>query len=96
MDLILSAAWFASFGLLVNELQGQNCGQIFNWSDITDAGFCNRWKAAEAFSFLSAIFWLVSAIVGVWFVASTGRAGAVGTENVEYVLYLLSYISLPG
>ncbi|PGH03122.1 hypothetical protein AJ79_07449 [Helicocarpus griseus UAMH5409] len=66
-DLLTSFAWFASFGILVDALNKVNCGKVFNWGEITDDGLCPRWKAAEAFAFLSAIFWLVSAITGVWF-----------------------------
>ena len=85
LDLVLSAAWFAAFGLLVDQLSGQNCGRTFNWSGITHAGFCNRWKAAQAFSFLSAIFWLVSAIVGIWFMSKNRRERAAAAQDVKYV-----------
>ncbi|WEW55951.1 hypothetical protein PRK78_001386 [Emydomyces testavorans] len=67
IDLLLSFAWFAAFGLLVDSLRGLNCGRVFAWSHLTHHNTCSRWKAAEAFSFLSAIFWLVSALVGIWF-----------------------------
>jgi hypothetical protein len=73
-DLILCAAWFAVFGLLVNFIHGTNCSSsVFDWAGITRGGVCNRWKASEAFSFLSAIFWLASTIVGLWFVHRTER-----------------------
>ena len=85
LDLVLSAAWFAAFGLLVDQLSGQNCGRTFNWSGITRGGFCNRWKAAQAFSFLSGIYWLASAILGIWFMSRARRDRAVVTENVKSV-----------
>ena len=67
-DIILSLAWFAVFGLLVNYIGGTNCkSSVFNWTIVTSGGVCGRWKASEAFSFLSAIFWLASALVGIWF-----------------------------
>lgn len=65
MDILLSFAWFAAFGILVNAIQRLDCGNIWYWGDfaITNDDFCGRWKAAEAFSFLSAIVWLASAFV---------------------------------
>lgn len=39
----------------------------FDWSGIASGGTCNRWRAVQAFAFLSAVFWLVSALVGIWF-----------------------------
>ena len=81
MDLVLSAAWFAAFGLLVNTLGHNGCsGGAFSWGGITHGGVCNRWRASEAFSFLSGIFWLISTLVGVWFVTRT-KDGAVATDN---------------
>jgi len=86
LDLVLAAAWFAVFGLLVNSLHGQSCGNALDWGGITHAGFCHRWKAAVAFSFLSAIFWLVSAVVGICFIASIRTDGAVADERARSVL----------
>jgi len=77
-DVFLSLAWFAVFGLLVDYIHGTNCrGSVFDWAGITQGGVCNRWKASEAFSFLSAIFWIASAAVGVWFVHRTRKDRAV-------------------
>ncbi|KAI8629946.1 marvel domain-containing protein [Xylariaceae sp. FL1651] len=69
VDLLLSVAWFVAFGLLVNYLDG-SCGYVFNWSNVSfDRGDqCGKWKAVIAFAFLSAICWLVSAIVGIMWV----------------------------
>ncbi|EFR01454.1 integral membrane protein [Nannizzia gypsea CBS 118893] len=67
MDFILSMAWFVSFGLQVNSLGSRNCGSAFNWTGFTSNNPCGRWRAAEAFSFLSACFWLVTFLIGVWF-----------------------------
>jgi hypothetical protein len=63
MDVILSFAWFAAFGALVNWLHKLNCGGAFDWDGLTHGGQCNQWKAAEAFAFMSAIFWLASALL---------------------------------
>ncbi|DAA77200.1 TPA_exp: Uncharacterized protein A8136_6460 [Trichophyton benhamiae CBS 112371] len=67
MDVILSLAWFASFAVQVNSLGTRNCGTAFQWTGFTNGDPCGRWRAAEAFSFLSACFWIVSALIGVWF-----------------------------
>jgi hypothetical protein len=65
IDFLISVAWFVAFGLLVHFL-GSQCGDLFSWSDITQPGGCQRWKADVAFAFLSAIFWLASALLGLW------------------------------
>ncbi|KAJ5966352.1 hypothetical protein N7481_013066 [Penicillium waksmanii] len=68
LDVLISFAWFAAFGLLVNTINQLPCGGIWNWNFIRHRNdVCGRWKAAEAFAFLSAIVWLVSALVGIWF-----------------------------
>ncbi|KXJ90955.1 hypothetical protein Micbo1qcDRAFT_163654 [Microdochium bolleyi] len=68
-DFFISILWFIAFGLLVHYEDG-SCGAIFDWSDVTirGASVCGRWKAVIAFSFLSAICWLVSAIIGMLWV----------------------------
>ncbi|KAI9929969.1 hypothetical protein AWENTII_003579 [Aspergillus wentii] len=66
-DVIISLAWFAAFGILVDAIHKFNCGGVWHWTGLTENSECGRWKAAEAFSFLSACVWLVSAIIGVWF-----------------------------
>ncbi|KAH7025948.1 uncharacterized protein B0I36DRAFT_151502 [Microdochium trichocladiopsis] len=70
-DLLVSILWFAVFGLIVNYLNG-TCGWVFNWTDInwTDVtvvgnNLCSHRKTVIAFSFLSAICWLASFIVGI-------------------------------
>jgi hypothetical protein len=40
-----------------------HCGSIWNWSNLTQKSLCQKWKADVAFTFLSAIFWFVSALV---------------------------------
>ncbi|KAH8701838.1 integral membrane protein [Talaromyces proteolyticus] len=73
LDVILALAWFAAFGLLVNALDTEACGGIFDWGGLWNDNFCSRWKAAEAFSFLSAIIWLVSGALGIYFVWRVDR-----------------------
>jgi hypothetical protein len=64
-DVIMMILWFAVFGLLVDWFGASSCGGVFNWSGITsNDDSCHKWKAAEAFSFLSALFWLASALLG--------------------------------
>ncbi|KAL2868493.1 MARVEL domain-containing protein [Aspergillus lucknowensis] len=67
LDFLISMAWFAAFGVQVDANKKLNCGSIWHWGSITDDSYCGRWKAAQAFSFLSAIIWIVSALVGIWF-----------------------------
>ncbi|KAJ5406256.1 hypothetical protein N7465_007540 [Penicillium sp. CMV-2018d] len=70
MDILISFAWFAAFGVLVDTIRHLPCGSIWSWhfrGAFSGDQMCGRWKAAEAFSFLSAIIWLTSAIVGIWF-----------------------------
>jgi len=81
-DIAISAAWFAAFGLLVNALGRNGCGSsAFSWGGITQGGVCNRWRASEAFSFIAAVCWLLSAIIGIWFVSRTQTDRAVATSN---------------
>jgi len=77
-DIIIGLAWFAAFGVLVNYIKSQNCGGFFTWGNITHGSECDKWQAAEAFSFLSAIFWMASAIVGLWVYHKVERRGGVG------------------
>lgn len=65
IDLFISIIWFAAFGLLVDYL-GDSCGAVFDWNNVRIRGDqCGQWKAVMAFSFLSAICWLASSIVGI-------------------------------
>ncbi|EFX03148.1 integral membrane protein [Grosmannia clavigera kw1407] len=67
VDIVLAATWFTVFGLLVNWLHG-SCGSVFDWHGIALRGSaaCPKWKADIAFSFLSAICWLVSGLLGIY------------------------------
>jgi len=68
VDLVIFALWMVSFGLLVQFIGPLNCGSVFYWGDITHKGTCQKWKADVAFAFLSAIFWLASALLGLWYI----------------------------
>jgi hypothetical protein len=73
VDLLISICWFVAFGLIVN-LIGDSCGYVFDWDNVSPRGdSCGKWKAVIAFSFLSAILWLVSALIGIFWVRSHTR-----------------------
>ena len=67
VDVLISFAWFAAFGALVDAIMKNNCGDIWEWHSFNSDSMCDRWKAAEAFSFLSAVFWLVSTLLVCFF-----------------------------
>jgi hypothetical protein len=62
VDIAFGLAWVAAFGTLVNALEATECGQ-----DITNLE-CTQWKVNEAFTFLSAIAWLTTGFVGLFYV----------------------------
>lgn len=64
-DIFVSICWFVAFGLLVN-LIGDSCGSVFNWNNVSPTGdSCGKFKADIAFSFLLAICFLASALIGL-------------------------------
>jgi len=65
MDFLLFAGLMIAFGLLANYI-GPNCGSIWNWHGITAGGSCDKFKADLAFLFLASIFFLVSALLGLY------------------------------
>lgn len=82
-DFLISIMWFVSFGLIVNFMNGA-CGYIFDWSGISFNGVdtCATFKADAAFIFLSAIVWLVSGIIGIYWVhRHTAPAGTATTTR---------------
>ncbi|EPE10641.1 integral membrane protein [Ophiostoma piceae UAMH 11346] len=88
IDLIISILWFVSFGLLVNWLDG-SCGNVFDWSGIhiNSNNTCSEWKANIAFCFLSAICWLASTLLGLYWVRhhrTATRAPAVSHRRRWY------------
>jgi hypothetical protein len=62
VDFLLFAGFMVAFGLLANYI-GPDCGSIWNWGGITGHGSCSKFKADIAFTFLAAIFFLVSALL---------------------------------
>lgn len=68
VDVFMSILWWVVFGLLV-DMHGDGCGRVFDWGNVSPRGDqCGRFKANLAFSFLSALFWLVSALIGFFWV----------------------------
>ncbi|KYK60335.1 integral membrane protein [Drechmeria coniospora] len=58
-------------------LVGTSCGAVFYWGDVSLRGDeCGRFKADIAFAFLSALLWLVSALVGILWVRKQDRRAA--------------------
>jgi len=82
VDFLICILWFIAFGLIVNWLDG-GCGYIFNWdgASFTGTNSCGEWKANIAFCFLSAIVWLVSAILGVYWVHRHDAPAASSTRR---------------
>jgi hypothetical protein len=53
---------------------GDSCGYVFNWANVAPRGdLCGKFKADMAFSFLSAIVFLASALVGLLWVRRRER-----------------------
>jgi hypothetical protein len=93
-DLLISICWFVAFGLLVNWLNG-SCGYIFDWSGLTvrgGANTCPEWKADIAFIFLSAILWLVSALLGIYWTHRHNRTTAATTTTTNRRWYRRSRV----
>lgn len=68
LDIVISLCWWAAFGLLVDNLNASVCGAWYHWGNVTfGEDPCGRFKAVVAFCFLSAIVWLASAIVDLFF-----------------------------
>jgi len=80
-DLFMTAAWFAAFGALINWIHKLNCGGIFHWGGITKGSYCGKWKAAEAFSFISACFWFASFLLGIFVYHKLSRDRPVATDG---------------
>ncbi|KAJ4154021.1 hypothetical protein LMH87_010485 [Akanthomyces muscarius] len=66
IDLVLSILFWVAFGVLVN-LVGSSCGAVFNWNNVhpVHGDQCGKFKATIAFTFLCAILFLASALIGL-------------------------------
>lgn len=65
--IVFTAGWAAVFGLLVRYFNGVNCGSAWNWTgfSLSRSNYCGQWRAAQAFSFLSLVFWFATFVLGV-------------------------------
>ncbi|KAF4507942.1 hypothetical protein G6O67_004387 [Ophiocordyceps sinensis] len=82
VDIFVSALWWVAFGLLVN-LVGTSCGAVFDWQNVAPRGDeCGRSKANIAFTFLSAVVWLASAAIGVFWVRRHERRNVAARSRV--------------
>lgn len=68
VDIVISLAWFAAFGLLFDAFDGVICGGFDGFGPVSEAGNCASWETAEAFSFISAFTWLVTGFLGLYLV----------------------------
>jgi hypothetical protein len=78
-DVFLALAWFAAFGIEANWIKHHNkCASgAFQWRGALHRGRCGEWKAMEAFSFIGAVFWVISAILSLWVERKVRRTGYV-------------------
>jgi len=81
LDILFFILWIISFGLLVEHIAPRSCEWGWSWNgryhlfDDPDA-YCQRMKTSLAFTFLSAMFWLMSGLLALWIVhRARGRAG---------------------
>ncbi|KAA8569732.1 hypothetical protein MFRU_004g04270 [Monilinia fructicola] len=68
VDFLMFILFMVAFGLLADFIAPLNCGSVWNWHGITGKSTCSKWKADVAFTFLASIFFLVSALLGMWVV----------------------------
>jgi len=73
-DFVLFILFMIAFGLLANFIGPMHCGSIWNWHGITGKATCSKFKADLAFCFLASIFFLASALLGLWVVRRHRRA----------------------
>jgi len=73
MDLLLFVLYMVAFGLLASFIAPMNCGSVWNWHGITGESQCSKFKADIAFCFLASIFFLASALLGLWVVRRRTR-----------------------
>ncbi|PMD44635.1 hypothetical protein L207DRAFT_509348 [Hyaloscypha variabilis F] len=64
MDFLLFAGLLIAFALLAH--YDNSCGSIWNWNGIAGGNYCDKFRADLAFLFLASIFFLVSALLGLW------------------------------
>ncbi|USP82693.1 hypothetical protein yc1106_09967 [Curvularia clavata] len=77
-DLLFCGAWFAVFGLLQDWYEDvMRCGSKWDWNTMgLRDGLCGKWNAIQAFSFMAAIFWFASFVLGIMTWKKHGTAPA--------------------
>lgn len=86
LDLLFFILWIISFALLVDFIAPMNCEWGWSWNghyynSDNPINQCQRWKACLAFTFLSAMFWLMSALLALWVIR---RVRGRGDRRVWY------------
>ena len=61
-SLVLCMAWIVSFVFFVLHIASHPCDRVLRNMNVSARTDCQKWMVARAFSFLSAAFWLISAI----------------------------------
>jgi len=64
-DFLMSLGWWAAFGLIVDWTHRIDCRQFFVFRGFTFRlnAQCSKWRAAEAFACVTAVLWLLSALL---------------------------------
>ncbi|CZT41398.1 related to integral membrane protein [Rhynchosporium secalis] len=78
-DFFTSILFIVAFALLAH--YDQKCGSVWNWKGITESGACDKFKATMAFTFLAAVFFFVSAILGCLVSRRRTKAARVDTNT---------------
>jgi len=83
IDFLLFVLFMVAFGLLADASGGTHgvCGSIWNWNGITDKSACGKFKANLAFCFLASIFFLASALLGLYVTHKRRRAATTATTT---------------
>ncbi|KAH7411800.1 hypothetical protein DE146DRAFT_627831 [Phaeosphaeria sp. MPI-PUGE-AT-0046c] len=81
-DLVFTGGWAAVFGLLVSWFNDAGCGSAWNWSgfSLSRSNSCGQWKAAQAFSFLSLVFWFTTFLLGLLTVHRLSKRASTGAR----------------
>jgi len=72
-DFVMFILWIIAFGLLSDYIAPLNCS--YGWAvgpgNYWANDYCSRLKSALAFSFISAMLWLASAVLALWVIWRT-------------------------
>ncbi|RMJ25653.1 integral membrane protein [Aspergillus sp. HF37] len=76
VDIIISLAWFASFGALFKALDNFDCDGSYVDIFYGPANDCKRWVAGESFAFIGGFCFLCTGILGIIFMLRSRRVTA--------------------